>query len=139
MIPKPGETGMAWGRNTRASAARRRYYQHIRLSRAKAEDETVIYYHDLPKALAADAKRRTFQQQSMTPMEQPWPLKKWPDVPTHVISGRDDRMLPLALQRRVARERLGVKVEVLDGGHMLALSQPKKLAAKLEELRVSTK
>ncbi|MBL8955444.1 MAG: alpha/beta fold hydrolase, partial [Myxococcaceae bacterium] len=59
MIPKPGETGMAWGRNTRASGARHRYYRRIMLSRAKAEDEAVSYYHDLPKALAAEAKRRT--------------------------------------------------------------------------------
>ena len=68
----------------------------------------------------------------MTPMEQPWPLSAWPDVPTRVLVGRHDRMFPLEFQRRVARERLGLEVDVIDGGHMVALSDPHQVADRLE-------
>ena len=41
-------------------------------------------------------------------------------------------MFPLEFQRRVARERLGIEVDEIDGGHMVALSNPAKLADQLE-------
>ena len=53
-------------------------------------------------------------------------------VPTRVLAGRHDRMFPLDFQRRVARERLAIDVEEIDGGHMLALSNPAGLADRLE-------
>ncbi len=59
------------------------------------------------------------------------PLRKWPDVPTRVLAGRHDRMFPLGFQRRVARERLDLEVDEIDGGHMVALSNPGELADRL--------
>lgn len=58
----------------------------------------------------------------------------WPDVPTVVIAGADDRFFPVELQRRVARERLGRDVEVLPGGHLIAMSHPDELTARLLDL-----
>ncbi len=58
---------------------------------------------------------------------QPWPRDDWPDVPTTIIASRDDRLFPLALQRQVARDRLGLAVQTLPGGHLVALSQPAAL------------
>jgi pimeloyl-ACP methyl ester carboxylesterase len=132
MIPAPGETGNDWGANTQSSAARRQYHARIGLTPDQAEDDAVIYYHDFPAKLAAEAQARPAQAQSMTPMAQPWPLSAWPDVPTRVLVGRHDRMFPLELQRRVARERLGLEVDVIDGGHMVALSDPRQVADRLE-------
>ncbi len=106
MIPMPGETFNAWGTNTGSGAARRDYHVSLGLSSVEAKDEAVIYYHDLPSELRAEAKARTGQDQSMTPLDEPWPLDSWPDVPTRVLAGRHDRMFPLDFQRRVARERL---------------------------------
>lgn len=40
-------------------------------------------------------------------------------------------MFPLEFQRRVARERLGIEVDEIDGGHMVALSHPVPLAERL--------
>jgi pimeloyl-ACP methyl ester carboxylesterase len=62
---------------------------------------------------------------------QPWPLAAWPDVPTRFLQGRDDRFFPLEFQRRLARERLGLDVEELPGGHLIALSRPRELADAL--------
>ena len=63
--------------------------------------------------------------------EQPCPFERWPDVPTTVLAGRDDRLFPLGFQRRVARERIGCDVQVLPGGHLNALSQPQAVADAL--------
>jgi hypothetical protein len=40
-------------------------------------------------------------------------------------------MFPLEFQRRIARQRLGLEVDAIDGGHMLALSNPRGLADRL--------
>jgi pimeloyl-ACP methyl ester carboxylesterase len=48
-----------------------------------------------------------------------------------VLAGRDDRFFPLRFQREVAAERLGLEVDELPGGHLLALSRPVELADRL--------
>lgn len=136
MIPVPGETFNEWGSNTGSDIARREYHASIGLARAEAEDDAVIYYHDLPAELRAEAQAHTWQQQSVTPLDEPWPLPGWPHVPTRVLAGRHDRMFPLEFQRRVARERLGLDVDEIDGGHMVAMSNPGALADRLETYRL---
>jgi pimeloyl-ACP methyl ester carboxylesterase len=132
----PGETFNAWGSNTGSGPARAEYHASLGLSSVEAEDDAVIYYHDLAPDLRAEAQARTWQNQSMTPLDEPWPLAAWPDVPTRVLAGRHDRMFPLDFQRRVARERLGIEVEAVDGGHMVALSNPAALADRLDAFRL---
>jgi pimeloyl-ACP methyl ester carboxylesterase len=136
MIPLPGETGNAWWRNTGSGAAQREYVASIGLRPDDADDDALVYYHDLPAELAAEAQARAWQDQSMTPMEQPWPLRAWPDVPTRVLAGRHDRMFPLEFQRRVARIRLALEVDDIEGGHMVAMSNPRELADHLEAYRL---
>jgi pimeloyl-ACP methyl ester carboxylesterase len=52
----------------------------------------------------------------------------WPQVPIRVLCGRDDRCFPIHFQRRVAMDRLGIRAEVLPGGHLIALANPKGVA-----------
>ena len=136
MIPMPGETFNAWGANTGSGPARAEDHASLGLSPGEAEDNAVIYYHDLPPDLRAEAQARTWQDQSKKPLDEPWPLSSWPDVPTRVLAGRHDRMFPLDFQRRVARERLGIEAEAVNGGHMVALSNPAVLADRLEAYRL---
>lgn len=136
MIPLPGETFNAWGSNTGSGQARREYHGSLGLSPAEAEDDAVVYYHDLPSQLRSEAQARTWQGQSTTPLDEPWPLASWPAVPTRVLAGRHDRMFPLDFQRRIARERLGIEADAIDGGHMVALSNPAELADRLEAYRL---
>jgi pimeloyl-ACP methyl ester carboxylesterase len=136
MIPMPGETFNAWGSNTGSGRARAEYHASLGLSHAETDDDAVIYYHDVAPDLRAEAQARTWQDQSMTPLDEPWPLAAWPDVPTRVLAGRHDRMFPLEFQRRVARERLGIASDEIDGGHMVALSNPAELANRLEAYRL---
>ncbi|MFI5935355.1 alpha/beta fold hydrolase [Actinoplanes sp. NPDC051494] len=127
MIPVPGETGGQWWPNTGQPEALRELDE--RAGRTGFDLRT-HFFHDVPadvteQALAVDLP------QSGTPFGDPWPLPAWPDVPTRVLSGRDDRFFPLGFQARIARERLGATPETLPGGHLVALSRPAELAALL--------
>jgi pimeloyl-ACP methyl ester carboxylesterase len=135
MIPAPGETGGAWWSNTGSKEAELAYFEQIGLPSESADDDKVVYFHDVPPDVAEEAYSHGEIQQSWTPMTQPWPLERWPDVPTRTLAGRNDRLFPLEFQRRIARERLGLEVDEIEGGHLVALSQPRTLAERLESYR----
>ncbi|MGY1712650.1 alpha/beta fold hydrolase [Geodermatophilus sp. SYSU D00758] len=128
MVPRPGETGGEWWAATGHEAARaaaaaadgRPYHP---------EDLDEDFLHDVPPEVVATAPGPVAQ--SGTPFTEPWPLAAWPDVPTRVLAGRDDRFFPPAFQRRIAAERLGLDVEEVPGGHLAALSRPAELADAL--------
>ena len=118
MIPLPGETPRQWWDNTgwetaRVAAAREHGY-------AEAFDITTYFLHDVPSAVAAGGAEHQRPEADIA-FDQPCNFARWPDVPTTVLAGRDDRFFPLAFQRRVARERLGLQAEALPGGHLNAL------------------
>ncbi|MFF3254956.1 alpha/beta fold hydrolase [Actinacidiphila glaucinigra] len=127
MVPAPGETAGEWWAATGQPEARRA----LDLAEGRPVDgefdPLVTFFHDLPGHVAEEALAQG-NPQSDTPFGQPFPLPAWPDVPTRVVVGRDDRLFPAAFQRRVARERLGVEADVLPGGHLVALADPDGLA-----------
>ncbi|HEX5626912.1 MAG TPA: alpha/beta hydrolase [Actinomycetota bacterium] len=131
MIPLPGETGEAWWSNTGQREAQLEYLAAIGVTPEEARDDRVVYFHDVPGDVLAAAERRGEPEQSWTPMEQPWPLDAWPRTPTRVLAGRDDRLFPAAFQSRVARDRLGLGLETIPGGHLVALSDPRGLVDRL--------
>jgi hypothetical protein len=47
-------------------------------------------------------------------MNEPSPLKRWPDVPTRVLMCRDDRLFPVDWLRRVITERLRITPDEID-------------------------
>jgi pimeloyl-ACP methyl ester carboxylesterase len=120
MIPTPGETGHAWW--TESGLPR---------FRAEPADMTETFFHDVPPEVTAQAFARGEPPQSSRPFDDPWPLPAWPDVPTRVLAGRDDRFFPLAFQQHLARTRLGLDVDEIPGGHLVALSRPDALAERL--------
>lgn len=132
MIPSPGETGDEWWSNSGRAQAQREYLAEIGLAADLADDDDAVFYHDVPADVVEEAHQRPEAAQSWMPMTEPWPLSRWPDVLTRVLAGRHDRFLPATAQARLARERLGVEADLIDGGHMLALSQPAALANRLE-------
>jgi pimeloyl-ACP methyl ester carboxylesterase len=130
MIPLPGETGGDWWTVTGQREASARYLQDLGLPAELDDDGT--YFHDVPADVAAAAQQQPLVQ-SGRPFEDVWPLERWPDVPTRVVAGREDRLFPLEFQRRVAAERLGIDIDEMPGGHLLALSRPVELADRLED------
>src|SRR5262245_54282112 len=131
MIPKPGETPGEWWENTGHGEAKRR--QNVRDGRrANAPFEPRIdFFHDVPQPVLDNAWAQGEPHQSATVFGSPCTFKAWPAVPTRVLVGRDDRFLPAAFQRRVARERLGISADEISGGHLVALSQPAELSIRL--------
>ncbi|HEV2216491.1 MAG TPA: alpha/beta hydrolase [Candidatus Dormibacteraeota bacterium] len=129
MVPRPGETAGEWWGNTGQEAARADYYRNHGLKLPAEFDPIEAFFHDVPPGVVEEATRMGEPVSRFdTLFTQPWPLEAWPRVPTRFIQGRDDRFLPLEFQRRVVAERLAIPVEELPGGHLVALSQPEKLA-----------
>ena len=131
MIPAPGETGHDYWANTGQDEARREYDQQSGRSPDTPFDPLVYFFHDVPAEVTAEAFAQEEPGQSDAPFREPWPRRSWPDVPTVVLSAREDRFFPYEYQARVAKERLGLTPEPLPGGHLVALSRPEELAAAL--------
>jgi pimeloyl-ACP methyl ester carboxylesterase len=127
MIPRPGETAGQWWGNTgaaraRADAAKRGGY-------SVDFDVATYFLHDVPEAALEDAPHP--REEVGAAFEQPCRFSAWPHVPILVLAGADDRFFPLSFQREVARARLDAKVHAVRGGHLVALSNPNDLAARL--------
>jgi pimeloyl-ACP methyl ester carboxylesterase len=136
MVPRPGERPGDWWANTGFAQARRE--QAERDGRPVDDlDPMVVYFHDVPPDVVAEAYARGERDQSGTPMNKPWPLAAWPDVPTRFLLCRDDRFFPAEFMRRVVRERLGITPDEMDGGHLPALARPRELAERLEAFRMA--
>jgi len=121
MIPAPGEAPADYWTNTRYGDEARQPY----------DDTIALFYPDVPPRLAAEALRRG-RTQSEARMGEPSPLNAWPAVPVKVLICRDDRLFPTSYLRRVARQRLGVTPDEIDGGHTPALSRPTELTERLD-------
>jgi pimeloyl-ACP methyl ester carboxylesterase len=132
MIPRAGETGGQWWEATGQPAARAELAAAQGRVVGDGVDVVVEFFHDVPADVVAEAMAQGYPPQSGTPFAQPWPLERWPDVPTRVLAGRDDRLFPLEFQKRVARERLELPVDEMPGGHLVALGHPAELADRLE-------
>jgi pimeloyl-ACP methyl ester carboxylesterase len=131
MTPRPGESGGEWWGNTGFEQARRD--QAERDGRRIEDDPELLdaFFHDVPAEVSQEAFARGEPPQSGTPFAAPWPMAAWPDVPTRFLAARDDRFFPVEFQRRVVSERLGIPVDEMPGGHLVALSRPDELADRL--------
>jgi pimeloyl-ACP methyl ester carboxylesterase len=121
MIPTPGERPDDWWSNTGWAYP----------PGTEDLDEVRRYYDGVPPELAAEALKRERDYPSTRSGREPWPLERWPDVPTRVVAPRDDHLFGVEFQQRQAKERLGIDAEVIDGAHCVSLSHPSDLADRL--------
>jgi pimeloyl-ACP methyl ester carboxylesterase len=124
MIPEPGETARDWWAHTGAieaqeEAARARGYGPF--------DIATYFLHDVDAEVAAEGAPYQRAEADIA-FESVCDFTAWPTIPIRVLVGEDDRFFPLDLQRRIARDRLGVEADVLPGGHLLPLVQPRLVA-----------
>jgi pimeloyl-ACP methyl ester carboxylesterase len=137
MVPAPGERPGDWWANTGWDEARRQQAERDGRSVDGPFDVVDEFFHDVPPDVVAEALARGERAQSGTPMEEPWPLAGWPDVPTRFLLCRHDRFFPADFQRRVVRDRLGITPDEMDGGHLPALARPVELADRLHAYAAS--
>ena len=131
MIPLPGETPGAWWDDTGAAEAR---VQAAKAGGYATEFDPETYFlHDVPAETLASGAAHV-RDEAAVAFGQPCAIERWPDVLTNVLAGEDDRFFPLDFQRRVARERLDLEVDVVPGGHLAALARPAELAERLSVL-----
>lgn len=130
MIPDPGERPDEWWSNTGfedAVAA-----QAARDGGLTGNDDPHIgFYHDVPRALADEAIGRGRAHPSVASTAVPWPLTAWPSIPTRFIVCTEDKFFPPAFLRDLARKRLGIVADEIEGSHCVALSRPEELASML--------
>jgi pimeloyl-ACP methyl ester carboxylesterase len=128
MIPLPGETVGEWWDHTgwldaRTAAAKRGGYS--------VEFDLATYFlHDVPREVA-EAGAAHQRAEAEIAFSEAASFQAWPDVPIHVVVGKDDRFFPSDFQARVARKRLGKATDEIPGGHLVALSRPRELAELL--------
>jgi pimeloyl-ACP methyl ester carboxylesterase len=128
MVPRPGETPGAWWDNTgslqaRTAAAQRGGY-------GTEFDLETYFLHDVPAEVAAAGERHQRPEADVV-FGSVCDFGAWPAAEIRVVIGADDRFFPAEFQQAVARERLGLDADVLPGGHLIALSQPARLASYL--------
>lgn len=139
MVPAPGESPGDWWTNTGHPQAKRAQDERDGRDPDADFDPMVVFLHDLPPDVLQEALTQGQPPgQSDTPFEQPWPLDRWPDVPTEFLLCRDDRFFPADFLRRVVPERLGITPDEMDGGHLPALAHPTELVERLEAYRTTS-
>jgi pimeloyl-ACP methyl ester carboxylesterase len=131
MIPKPGESPGEWWRNTGHGEAKRRRNLHDGREADAPFDPLTDFFHDVPQPVIGEAFAQGEPRQSDTVFASRCASQGWPAVPTRVLVARDDRFFPAEFQKRVALERLGISADEIPGGHLVALSQPEELTARL--------
>lgn len=131
MVPAPGESPADWWANTGWEKAKRHVAKRNGRSEAQANDINDLFLHDVPPDAVAEGAKHERGETAAGSL-QPWRLAAWPDVATLCLLCRDDRFFPVEFQRRVVKERLGIRPEEMDGGHLVALSRPKELAGRLD-------
>jgi pimeloyl-ACP methyl ester carboxylesterase len=130
MIPSPGETPGAWWGNTGSTEAR---LSAAELAGYATELDPAVYFlHDLPADVLATGGGE--RPEADVVFGSVCRFDSWPTVPMRVVAGADDRLFPADFQRKLARDRLDLAVDVLPGGHLVALVHPAELASYLLEI-----
>jgi pimeloyl-ACP methyl ester carboxylesterase len=133
MIPLPGESPGDWWGNTGYTAARLAHDE--REGHPADGDPMETFFHDVPAEVRAEAKARGETTQSGAPFQKPWPLRRWPEVPTEFLLCRQDRFFPAEFMRPLVQQRLGIAPDEMDSGHLPALAHPDELVERLEGYR----
>jgi pimeloyl-ACP methyl ester carboxylesterase len=92
---------------------------------------TTYFLHDVPAETLADGAEHDRPEADIV-FSQSCDVPHWSNVRTRVVAGLDDRFFPVDFQRQVARQRLGIEMDVIPGGHLLALADPSGLAHYLD-------
>jgi len=134
MIPVPGESAGAWWDAVGFADARAKADREAGRDPDAEFDLGEVFFHDVPDDRRASIESVKKPPDADTAFTEPADFAAWPQLPTRVLIGRDDRFFPAEFQHRVARERLkAVHPELIEvpGGHMAALAYPDEIAAAI--------
>ena len=126
MVPRPGESAGDWWDAVGQASARARERPPTGPRPEPGIVDEVHLLHDVTPEVLALLGGASGPADSL--FAAPFPVDGWPDVPITVLVGREDRLFPPSLQRRVARERLGQ--EVVDAGRPPGRAQPARAGGR---------
>jgi pimeloyl-ACP methyl ester carboxylesterase len=126
MIPHPGETAREWWTHTGALEAQ---HEAARAGGYGPFDPLTYFLHDIDHEVVAEGEHHP--SEADIAFGSVCDFAAWPAIEIRVLAGEDDRFFPVDLQRRVARDRLGIEADVFPGGHLLPLAQPRLVAEYL--------
>ncbi len=122
----------------------------VKMMASVGEAETIVRHPELLDSLVAGARDPVASQANLaelralisvhgirTSMRFSHEELRRLDVPTLMIWGDRDPVVPLEQAREVAAEITGARLEVLPAGHAPQLGQPERVAALLEEFALS--
>lgn len=124
MVPDPGERARDWWAHTGALEARD---EAARVGGYGPFDLATYFLHDVDAETVAEGEPYQRPEADIA-FDSVCDFTGWPAIRIRVLVGADDRFFPVGLQRRVARDRLGVDADVIPGGHLLPLVQPRLVA-----------
>ncbi len=124
MIPDPGELARDWWAHTGAVEAQE---EAARAGGYGPFDLATYFLHDVDPDIAAEGEAYQRPEAAIA-FESACDFTAWPPIRIRVLAGSDDRFFPVGFQRRVARDRLGIEADVIPGGHLLPLVQPRLVA-----------
>lgn len=133
MIPDPGETARVWWVHTGALEAQ---HEAARVGGYGPIDVATYFLYDVDPEVAASGEPYQRPEADIA-FRSACDFTAWPAIGIRLLAGHDDRFFPVGVQRRVARDRLGVEVDVLAGGHLLPIAQP-RLVGRLPAAVIST-
>ena len=124
MIPVPGETARDWWTHTGAHEAQD---EAARAGGYGPFDPFTYFLHDIDPEIIAEGEEHPPAEADIA-FGSVCDFHAWPNIAIRVLAGADDRFFPVDLQRRIARDRLGIEIDVLPGGHLLPLAKPRLVA-----------
>lgn len=125
MIPVPGETPGEWWEDTGWEEAR--VQAALDGGYSTDFDNDTYFLHDISPDVAAEGEPYQRPEASAA-FDSPCDFVEWPEIAVRVLAGRHDRFFPLEFQRQVAIDRLGIEPDVVAGGHLVALANPRGVA-----------
>jgi hypothetical protein len=131
MIPHPGEIARDWWAHTGSLEAQD---EAARAGGYGPFDAATYFLHDVDAEVAAEGEQYQRSEADIA-FGSVCDFKGWPAMGIRVLAGNDDRFFPVGLQRRVARDRLGVEADVISGGHLLPLVHPRLVADYLLQMK----
>jgi hypothetical protein len=101
-----------------------------------AFDVMTIFMHDVPPDIVAEAFARGEAPPVRHPIRRALAIGAAAERPDQGARRPPDRLFPLEFMRRLALERLNIVADVIDTGHLPALSRPDELVRRLESYRL---
>ena len=137
VIPKPGSSIFGQFRSTDPDMFKPKWIETGQAGKDPSQDDELamqFLFHDCSGEVAEWALSTRILMYAKAAMNETFPFNEFPQVRSSYIVCSEDRTINPSWSRRAFRERFGMEVVELPGGHCPYVSRPAHLASVLNEL-----